>query len=245
MSTLAFISDIHLDHQHPESQCNQLFLQLPKFCQHHHVSDLFILGDLFDSWIGDEECADYPTIITCLQTLARLTQLHFMRGNHDFMIGQEWFRATGTHELPDPFILHWQKKNILLTHGDAYCVNDPSYLKLRKRLQHPWTIATLRNLPLAWRYGIRNRLQRSSQQAKVHKTKNRMMVPITTIREQMAHHQCQALIHGHTHQPGIHHLAEPETGAYQQAYILPAWEVTPAVLLWPEHDPAPKWVSIP
>jgi UDP-2,3-diacylglucosamine hydrolase len=141
MSTL-FISDLHLSSDQPG--ITQLFLDFLHW-QAREAEALYILGDLFETWIGDDNLSPYNQII--ISELADLTasgiDTYFMPGNRDFLIGKRFIQQTGCRYLADPTIINLYGNSTLLTHGDSWCTFDKHYLSYRRWSRYPfWQFAT-------------------------------------------------------------------------------------------------------
>ncbi len=131
-----FISDLHLDARHPEIADD--FIRLVKDSL-GHIDALYILGDFFESWIGDDDLSDFHQQI--IHTLKFATQtglpIYFMHGNRDFLIRKKFLAATGCQYLPDETVINLYGTPVLLMHGDTLCTLDVSYLKTRKKNAEP------------------------------------------------------------------------------------------------------------
>lgn len=202
-----FISDLHLHPQRPDLTAAFMhFLQaLPADCLH-----LYILGDLFDSWIGDDDPATW--LIPIKQALQCSSQcnipISLMPGNRDCFLGRLFCQQAGLHLLHDPsIIVHPNgQTRILLMHGDSLCTLDKAYMRLRTCLHTPWLRRLLVSLPLSIRQWIARRARQYSDHANQHKPKLIMDVNPASVQTQLQQHQCDWLIHGHTHRPAIHTL---------------------------------------
>ena len=148
-----FVSDLHLDESQPEitTQFLQLLHQLQP-----SVDALYILGDLFESWIGDDyEVPHYQQIITALKSVtARGTPIYFLYGNRDFLIGKKFLRETGCQLLPDETKIFLYGQPVLLMHGDTLCTKDIAYMKARKKMRNRYLQTLFLLLPLSVRINI-------------------------------------------------------------------------------------------
>ncbi|WP_235602894.1 UDP-2,3-diacylglucosamine diphosphatase [Piscirickettsia litoralis] len=133
-----FISDLHLSPEQPK--LIELFLDYLTDTARHSQA-LYILGDFFEFWIGDDDPEPlYQKIQKALQQLSthQHTKIYFMPGNRDFLLGQTWCQAAGITLLTDPTVITINNQNILLSHGDLYCTDDTSYQRYRHWVRKPW-----------------------------------------------------------------------------------------------------------
>lgn len=201
----AFIADLHLSPAHPE--ITQAFRA---FCQSQQQLDaLYILGDLFDAWLGDDDPSYFAEDIkaTLKQLSGSGVKLYFMPGNRDFMLGQRFAKDVGLTLLDDETVIDLDGKPTLLMHGDTLCTEDRGYLKYRAFIQHPITRAILGNLPLSWRMRIAKKLRAGSASKRPNLSYQRlreMDAQHDAVLAVMRKHQVQQLIHGHTHRAAIH-----------------------------------------
>lgn len=171
---------------------------------------VFILGDLFEAWPGDD-VADAPGFAqTCAFALRVATQrqpVYFMHGNRDFLVGQRLAAYTGLQLIADPTVLVFGSLRILLSHGDALCLADTDYLRFREKVRAPgWAEAFLAR-PLAEREGIARQL-RAESEARQASAPRMVDVDATEALRWLAQAQAQVLVHGHTHRPADHPLGE-------------------------------------
>jgi UDP-2,3-diacylglucosamine hydrolase len=216
-----FISDLHLSPAQPAVQdCFLAFLE----DQARTARALYILGDLFDAWLGDDDLAS-PWPATLAAELRRLGEfgvdLFVMHGNRDFLLGERFLAATGAHLLPDPTSIDLHGIPTLLSHGDALCTDDLAYQHFRTLVRDPdWRRAFLAK-PLAERRVLAAQLREQSETAKAGKTMASMDVNLETVRDLLRRHGCHRLIHGHTHLPARHDLHLD--GHAGERWVLPDW----------------------
>lgn len=210
------LSDIHLDASDAST-----FAAWSYYLQHTQADALFILGDLFEVWVGDDALlqAD-PFLARCLDVLqqagARL-DLHIMAGNRDFLMGRALMQHCHASYLSDPSVLDWGGERVLLTHGDALCLGDTEYLQFRQTVRSAgWQTAFLAQ-PLATRQAIARDL-RAQSEARKQTVRTWHDVDPTAARALLQDKQAELMIHGHTHQPGQHAL-----GAGLQRWVLSDW----------------------
>ncbi len=200
MATL-FVSDLHLPAQpSPLREAFVRFLEGPA---------LYILGDLFEVWIGDESgLQTYAREVSRLAALtARGVPVYFMHGNRDFLVGKRFAEITGVTLLDDPCVVDLHGTPTLLSHGDLFCTDDVGYQRWRRFSRNPLAQWVFLRLPLAWRQRIAGSAREQSAQDKATKTMAIMDVQPAAINAAFAQHQVRRMIHGHTHRPADHRLA--------------------------------------
>lgn len=200
-----FISDLHLCQERPEiTQAFFQFLNNTAAKSQH----LFILGDLFEYWAGDDDMSD-PWLQRFCQAIAELadTQVYFMHGNRDFLIGQQFETACKLTVLNDPTLIKHEQSNILLSHGDALCTDDEAYQTMRQQFrQKEWQQQFL-SQPLALRKTQIAEIRAQSESAKAEKSMMIMDVNAEAVNALMREYNFPpTLIHGHTHRPNTHAL---------------------------------------
>ena len=223
-----FISDLHLSLQAPGVA--RIFLDFLKGPA-RQARHLYILGDLFNAWPGDD-CLDSPEFAfgrIIVHALYQLTQagvkLGVMHGNRDFLIGSEFIRQTGATPLPDPYRLSLPGKSFILSHGDMLCVDDQDYLAFRAKVRNPaWQVEFL-NRPLQERRAIAARMRRQSTIAKQEKVERQQQYLMDLNPEAtenfLRYHGHITFIHGHTHRPDKHvHLID---GIPVERWVLADW----------------------
>lgn len=202
-----FISDLHLQEiDHPITQTFLSFLQTTAI----DSDQLYILGDFFEYWIGDDHSNELNRLIS--QALSKLkdkgTEIFFMTGNRDFLLGEEYAKQCGMKILPDPYVLPAPQSHILLSHGDYLCVDDTEYQKIRPVLRSAEWQQDFLAKPLIDRI---NFAEQARQQSKENQQDYDLVdLNDTAIKEALSTHQCQLLIHGHTHQPGLREVTNSE-----------------------------------
>ena len=200
---ILFISDLHLSPERPE--VTRAFLT---FLQQHADSTeaLFVLGDLFEAWIGDDDtCA---TGIEVQEVFKQLTDkgvgLFIQHGNRDFFIGKRFCKATGANLLADEHLVEYMDETVLVMHGDTLCTDDVDYIRFRKKIRHPVSKALLQLLPLTYRQKLANAMRAKSKAANANKPSAIMDVNANAVEAVMTKHCVSTLIHGHTHRPYRH-----------------------------------------
>ncbi|MEN9946799.1 MAG: hypothetical protein RLZZ293_1185 [Pseudomonadota bacterium] len=223
MQKIVFISDLHLAPDTPEK--NQLFYQLLA-SWHNKLDALYILGDFFDYWLGDDD--DNPFIRQMrihLSAFGKTTPIYFRGGNHDFALGKKFAKQCKMQLIPDLYCLELDNQRVLLSHGDTFCSLDIAYQKMKKILQNPLLLFILRRIPLSWRYKIKQKLETKSHAKNNSKPEYIYHVVDNTI-IQFAHQaQANIVIHGHTHRPGIYSLSLNDRNRQDLIrYELPDWQ---------------------
>lgn len=227
-----FISDLHLSSSYP--QIVSIFLQFLTN-QGRQADALYILGDLFEYWVGDDESSELAdTIKKALKQLVdNGTPVFFIHGNRDFLLGKTFAQATGCQLLPDPCKIELYGKPALLMHGDTLCTEDVKYLKFRKYARNPCLQFLFRHLPLSLRQKLADEVRKRSH-LHVSNTKHQIMdVTPATVAKTMLQHEVKLLIHGHTHRPNIHPLILHEHAAYR--IVLDAWHEHGNMLVYDEN----------
>lgn len=204
MSVL-FISDLHLEAERPE--ITRAFLHFLS-TRARTAQALYILGDFFEAWIGDDGMDEFQhSIARALRELSdHGTRIYLMHGNRDFLIGQAFCREAGCTLLRDPSLIDLGGEKILLMHGDSLCTLDAAYMKLRRWLRNPLTLFILRNLPLASRHKLARKLRKESRAQTRMKASEIVDVTPAEVEKIMRGKGVRILIHGHTHRPAVHEL---------------------------------------
>lgn len=224
MSAL-FVSDCHLSPERPHiMDCFTGFLQ----GRARRADQLFILGDLFDYWIGDDDPAEeFAGVFRALAALGARIPVWFIAGNRDFMAGAQFARRTGCRLLPDTHVLNADRPTLLM-HGDLLCTADTGYLRYRRIVRHPLAMAAARRLRLNWRRRIALSLRQTSRRAMAGKSEAVMDVEQRTVTAYMRRFSVRRLIHGHTHRPAIHDFTLD--GEPAQRIVLGDWYEQGSVL---------------
>ncbi len=204
MATL-LISDLHLQEERPD--ITRAFLHFLA-TRARQADALYILGDFFEAWVGDDGMSAYQqSIARALRELTDSgTRLYLMHGNRDFLIGKQFCRETGAELLNDPSLVTLEGQRVLLMHGDSLCTQDLAYMKLRRWLRHPLTLFILRHLPLSTRFKLARKLRSESKAQTRMKAAEIIDVTPELIPQVLAQHGVTTLIHGHTHRPATHDL---------------------------------------
>ena len=216
MSSTCFISDLHLDSARPA-----VTRALADFLSSHtHCTALYILGDLFEAWPGDD---DDSVIARRTRQLLRAysdagPELFIMRGNRDFLLGEAFCEAAGATLLQDPTLIELNDKPTLLMHGDSLCTADSDYQQFRRKARDPDWQRELLAKPLSERRALADELRAMSSEATSMKSEDIMDVTPAEVDRQMRAHGVGQLIHGHTHRPARHDVDN------QLRWVLGSWE---------------------
>lgn len=203
MTENLFISDLHLSRKRPAT--TDLFLRFLEE-QVDAVSHLYILGDLFDAWVGDDDTTTPIKEIThaLLQATTRGTQLSIMHGNRDFLIGEAFAKATGCTLLDDPTVVDLNGLPTLLMHGDLLCSDDLEYQQARTLLRSQAFISDFLAKTIQQRKTLAAEYRKKSGEVVSLKSADIMDVNQYTVESYMRNSGVKLLIHGHTHRPAIH-----------------------------------------
>jgi len=218
-----FISDLHLSPERPATV--RLFLAFLNG-RARRAGRLFILGDLFDTWIGDDDdTPPYPEIRDTLRELtAAGTDCALMHGNRDFLIGQTFCRDTGCTLLRDPTRLEFDAEPTLLMHGDLLCTDDLAYLRFRRRIRNPLVTRLFLWKSLASRRQVAADYRRRSGAATADKPADIMDVNSGTVADYLRRYHATRLVHGHTHRPAEHDLLVDQKPAHRS--VLAEWHTS-------------------
>lgn len=215
-----FVSDLHLPPEASPLRGRFLrFLEGPA----RDAAAIYILGDLFESWIGDDVgLLQYAPEVAALSALtARGIAVYFQHGNRDFIVGRDFFDLTGVAALPDPHRVDLHGMPTLVSHGDVYCTDDRAYQRWRRFSRIRFAQRVFLMLPRTRRERIAGGLRSGSDRAKQNKAENIMDVNVRAIRSGMAQAGVRRLIHGHTHRPGTYEVDLPIGPA--ERVVLPDW----------------------
>ena len=230
MTTL-FISDLHLEADRPE--IGEQFLDFLDE-EAADAEALYILGDFFEYWIGDDDPDDYYASIK--RSLRAVTDsgvpVYFMHGNRDFMVGEKFAAETGVTILPDPCPIELYGKSVLLSHGDAMCTDDVEYQQMRAMTRNPEWQAMMLEKPLEERLAIAKHARAQSQERNKTLSESIMDVNPDAVKKTIAEHGVEILLHGHTHRPGIHGVEVGEQ--FAKRVVLGDWYEQGSVVRWDE-----------
>ncbi|KXU39187.1 UDP-2,3-diacylglucosamine hydrolase [Ventosimonas gracilis] len=218
---ILLISDLHLEAgRHDITRGFLDFLEQ----QAVKAKALYILGDFFEVWLGDDDMSPFAKqIAEALHALSQSgTRIFIMHGNRDFLIGEHFCREAGCTLLADPSLIELSGEKVLLMHGDSLCTEDTGYQRLRFCLRNPLSLWLLKHLPLCLRRSLARRLRKTSRHQTQVKAGNITDVTPDEVRRVMQANGVQTLIHGHTHRPATHVLQINHQPA--QRIVLGDWD---------------------
>jgi len=228
LSTL-FISDLHLDAAEPAAGA-----QFMQFLEQRAVTAdaLYILGDLFETWVGDDDNEPYRNRIC--RALAALSAwgvpCYVMHGNRDFLFQSGFEARTGARLIADPILIELYGESVLLTHGDALCTADHAYQRLRGVVRNPRWQQRFLTLPMNLRRGLAEQARRGSQRHTQRAAYDIMDVDPPAVCAAMRACAVRTLIHGHTHRPAVHEFQLD--GQAARRIVLGAWHDSASCLEW-------------
>lgn len=230
---ILFISDLHLCASRPESTAAfERFIQGPA----QEAEELWILGDLFEFWVGDDDLANpfHAHIADTLHQLARRgVRISIICGNRDFLLGKHFARRAGARIVAEPALLESpQGARIILTHGDAQCTDDLAYQRFRRRIRSPLSRTLLKLLPLKLRRALAARMRERSES--MHGSSATFHdLNVQALESLFREHSATLMIHGHTHRPDRHELRVD--GRVCSRWVLADWH---AHASWLELGPS-------
>jgi UDP-2,3-diacylglucosamine hydrolase len=216
-SKTLFISDLHLQEDNADSRRN-FFDFLNNIAPSSEA--LYILGDFFEAYIGDDHQTEFiQSISNALKNLyeKHQTKIYLMRGNRDFLMGDDFAKQCSAILLPDPVVIDLYGVKTLLTHGDIFCSEDKSYQVYRKFIQSRFVRFLLLSSPLSFRQKLAGFLRNKSKQHVYHAPKIMMDVSSFAVQKAANHTKAAQIIHGHTHRPDVH-----QENTFMR-YVLPDW----------------------
>ncbi|MCZ3382898.1 UDP-2,3-diacylglucosamine diphosphatase [Kosakonia sp. SOY2] len=232
MATL-FIADLHLQTEEPAITAG--FLRFLAGTA-RDADALYILGDLFEAWIGDDD--PNPLHQQIAQAIKAVVDsgvpCYFIHGNRDFLLGQRFAQACSMQLLPQEQVLNLYGRNVLIMHGDTLCTDDAGYQAFRAKVHQPWLQKLFLTLPLFIRRRIAAKMRAGSKAANSSKSLSIMDVNQHAVVEAMEKHQVQWLIHGHTHRPAVHELTANNAPAFRA--VLGAWHSEGSMVRVSESD---------
>lgn len=228
-----FIADLHLL---PDGDKSQLFI---KFCQQTQAKQLYILGDLFEVWLGDKtSIPHYQSILKALKKLSHQCQIFLIVGNRDFLLSSQFEQYSNVKIIAEPYQININQQNYLLTHGDIFCTDDIAYQRFKYIIRHPICIKILHLLPSILLHRLGRFLRKRSGHTTQQKNLSMMDVNQKTVDDFMECYPDTHLIHGHTHRQNIHN----HTG--YQRFVLGDWHNNKGNALVVEQQKIPYFIDI-
>lgn len=231
MATL-FISDVHLSARRPEIVgAFEAFLSQ----EARQAEAVYMLGDVFDEWLGDDDRREpHPRVIRAIGDLAESgVPVFMMHGNHDFLMGAEFEKASGCALIDDPTVIELYGCRVLLMHGDILCTRDVEYQKFREMAQDPENQRQFLTLPMEQRAARAAALREQSREAMRLRPEDIMDVTPEAVVSAMSAHGVRHFVHGHTHRPDVHALEVDGEPAVR--IVLGDWYEHDSVLVWDQQ----------
>jgi UDP-2,3-diacylglucosamine hydrolase len=216
-----FVADLHLTDKRPQAT-ERFFWFLENAAR--DADALYILGDLFEYWVGDDDIGDPLAQDTArrLEMLANAgTRLYFMHGNRDFLLAKRFAELSGMTLLADPALANLYGTLTVLTHGDLLCTDDRRYQAYRRLIRQPRLQKLLTRMPLGLRHWLAGSARAGSERAKAAKPIEIMDVNPDAVARMFRQHGADRMIHGHTHRPARHDVALD--GRKHERWVLPDW----------------------
>lgn len=214
-----FISDIHLEPGRPAlAQGFAKYLQ--DLAAKGDASQLYILGDFFEVWMGDDFVNPFvDQVKAALKALSETgTEIFLMHGNRDFLLGENFCRDAGCALLPDPSVIQLGDEKVLLMHGDSLCTEDVEYMKIRQVFRSTAWQQDFLSKSIEERIAFARQVRSESQSDQQMKSAEIMDVTPSEVERELSEHGVKTMIHGHTHRPAIHNSANGKT-----RYVLGDW----------------------
>ncbi|MCJ8295861.1 MAG: UDP-2,3-diacylglucosamine diphosphatase [Colwellia sp.] len=215
-----FIADLHLSENRPDiTACFLRFLKDDAI----EAEKLYILGDLFEAWVGDDDDSPYlKTIADALTKLSqRGTKIYFIHGNRDFLLGKSYAKKANMQLLPEIDTIELYGQTVVIMHGDTLCTRDINYQVFRKKSRSWWWQTAVKSLPLFIRKKMAANYRKKSAAATAMKSQEIMDVTESEVITCLGQYQSQLLIHGHTHRPAVHEIKANNESA--QRIVLGDW----------------------
>ncbi|WP_461536812.1 UDP-2,3-diacylglucosamine diphosphatase [Spongorhabdus nitratireducens] len=217
--TVHFISDLHLHPKRPD-----IFRAFQDYMSRTAIlaDSLYILGDFFEYWIGDDSIDEFQQqVIDCLKAYTDTgRKLYFLPGNRDFLIGKGFARACNCTLLSDPQTIQLDSETVIISHGDGLCTTDENYMNFRRIVRNPIVQKTFLALPRFLRQRIARRLREDSKSMNQSKDYSLMDVAPEAVDQLLQQHSATTLVHGHTHRAKVHATGIADT----QRIVLGDWD---------------------
>jgi len=201
--SVLFVSDLHLDEARPA--ITELFLRF-LHDEARQAQALYVLGDLFEAWVGDDD--DSALAAAVAGALRQVPAVSFVRGNRDFLLGQDYAQRCGMTLLPDPCVVNLGGEPTLVLHGDLLCSDDVKYLEFRRQVRAPEWQAQFLSQPLAARQAFAKQARAQSAAQQAAQALDIGDATPAAVEETFTRYGVRRMIHGHTHRPAVHDTAE-------------------------------------
>tara|TARA_Y100001970_G_scaffold144546_1_gene177530 strand:+ start:53 stop:769 length:717 start_codon:yes stop_codon:yes gene_type:complete len=222
--SIAFVSDLHLEPI--ENKKVKVFFQFLNNAVYKY-EELYILGDFFEYWIGDDDIQPANKLI--MQTLKTASdnglKIYFIHGNRDFLVGSGFESETGVRILEDQYTFSLEGKKIMIAHGDTFCIDDVEYQEMKRKIRSDSWKKDFLAKSISERVDFANDLRTKSAKRNSNKPENIMDVNDNYVLEVIQREKIDILIHGHTHRPAVHKLSNGSTRA-----VLGSWEDSGSVI---------------
>ncbi len=229
-----FISDVHLS-----VKCEDINKRFVSFLEHQlgDAEQLYILGDLFDLWLGDDLSPEYyiPQLNALRHVVEKGMSVSIMHGNRDFLMGEEFIAQLGCTFINDPLIIDLYGTATVLTHGDMLCTDDVDYQAFRKEIRRPEAQSAFLSLSPQERIAAARKYREESISQTAKKSSAIMDVNQDSVAQFMTEQRVQQLIHGHTHRPKKHEFILNENPALR--WVLSDWDKNGQALKWTQEGP--------
>ena len=225
--SIYFISDLHLEDTN--SNITHAFFNFIDGLKEN--DQLYILGDLFESWVGDDDSTELSnSVAEKLRSLSdRNISTAIMHGNRDFLIGDLFCHSASIKLLEDPYFIQLAGHKVMLTHGDQLCTDDKEYQAFRSVVRNPIWQKDFLNFPISKRQKIANETKDASKASKEMKAMDIMDVNENSVLESFIENKINIMIHGHTHRPNKHHISNDQ-GDFTR-YVLGDWSQKSAIII--------------
>ncbi|KTD75044.1 UDP-2,3-diacylglucosamine diphosphatase [Legionella waltersii] len=228
MIDAVFISDLHLSPSEPEIK--ERFNGFIAWAE-SKVKSIYILGDFFHAWAGDDSLDDWSLgIANQLKSLVdKGINIYFMAGNRDFLLGERFAKLSGWRVLQEPTKIQLHDRPVLLVHGDRYCTKDIAHQRFRKLTRNRFFSCLFLALPLSMRLKLVEKIRKNSS-SKRYLSSEQIDVVTDQVTKHLKSYNVNSVIHGHTHKSGEHtlHLSENEG----KRYVLSDWDDNPTLLCY-------------
>jgi UDP-2,3-diacylglucosamine hydrolase len=232
MSKTLFISDLHLSAERPDiAQCFFDFMKNEAI----QADALYILGDLFEVWLGDDDVTVFSEqIANAILAVSQKLPVYFIHGNRDFALGNKFARKCNMTLLPEQYVIDLYSTPTLISHGDELCTRDVEYMKFRKKARGWWWPRMMKAIPLSIRRKLAQKGRATSQENQKHLSAEIMDVTPSEVTLAMRKHNVLQFIHGHTHRPNCHTFTIDNQAA--KRFVLGDWYTQGSVLIATENS---------
>jgi UDP-2,3-diacylglucosamine hydrolase len=231
VSKTLFISDLHLSAERTDiAQCFFNFMKNETV----NADALYILGDLFEVWIGDDDKTEFSQqVANAIAQVSRHTPVFFIHGNRDFAIRDSFAKQCNMTLLPQQYVIDLYGRKTLISHGDELCTRDIDYMKFRKKSRGWWWPRLMLALPLSLRKKLANKGRQVSKNKQMHLSEEIMDVTQSEVENAMRVFDVKTFIHGHTHRPKVHNFILELNGEKQnvQRIVLGDWYSQGSILI--------------